>query len=181
MKNLKDYMNELVSLKRFDDNEITKKSIYSYIYETADTLTELLDSTLRKNKDQLTISYDPEDDLYLDMANRYGLSELIMKRDDSLKKMFHTKNIVIELVSIQIVPKLRSKGLGKIVLAEIAAWADEHNYVITLDPDDMFNTPLSVLYNLYGKYGFESSENFETTPNCYGKVHRMVRFPNKVK
>lgn len=155
------------------------KSIYSYIYENTDTLTELLDNTLRKNNDQLIISYDPDDNLHLDMANRYGLSELIMKRDDSQKKMFHTKNTVVELVSIQVAPKLRGKGLAKIVLHEIADWADKHNYVITLDPDDMFNTPLQVLYNLYGKYGFEPSERFETTPNAFGMVHKMVRFPNK--
>lgn len=141
------------------------------------SLYKILERSFSKDQDTLIISYDPEDNLNLDIAKEYGLSELIIKRDDAQKKVFNTNNLVIELVSIQIDPEFRHQGLSKKVLDELVYWADKTNTVIVGDPDDMFKTPLDVLYKLYGKFGFERSEKYNPIPNSWGKYHKIVRFP----
>jgi GNAT superfamily N-acetyltransferase len=120
---------------------------------------------------------DPDDNLHPELSEEYGLSELILKRDDSQKKAFGTNNMVVELVSIQVKPALRNRGIATNVLNELTLWADDNNVVLVGDPDDMFKTPLDVLYKLYGKFGFERSEKYNPTPNAWGKYHKIVRFP----
>ena len=119
---------------------------------------------------------DPEDNLHPELSEEYGLSELILKRDDSQKNMFKTNDTVIELVSIQIKPALRNRGIASRVLGELTLWADNNDIVLTGDPDDMFGVPLEKLYSLYERFGFERSENYDTIPNAWGHVHKVVRF-----
>lgn len=141
------------------------------------SLYKILERSFLRDQDTLIISYDLEDNLNLDIAEEYGLSELIVKRDDVQKKVFHTNKRVVELVSIQIDPEFRRQGLSKNVLDELVRWADKTNTVIVGDPDDMFKTPLDALYKLYEKFGFEKSEKYNPIPNGWGKYHKIVRFP----
>lgn len=136
-----------------------------------------LENYFSRNLETFIISMDPEDNLHPELSEEYGLSELILKRDDSQKKVFHTNCMVIELVSIQVKPALRNRGIASYVLSELSLWADDNNIVLVGDPDDMFKTPLDALYKLYGKFGFEKSEKYNPIPNNWGKYHKIVRFP----
>jgi len=141
------------------------------------SLYKALENFVWANRKSFIISMDSEDNLLPELSEEYGLSELILKRDDSQKKMFKTNNTVIELVSIQVKPALRNRGLASKVLEEISSWADDNNIILTGDPDDMFGVPLDKLYELYGRFGFERSEEYDTVPNVWGHVHKIVRFP----
>ena len=136
-----------------------------------------LENYFSRNLETFIISMDPEDNLHPELSEEYGLSELILKRDDSQKKVFHTNCMVIELVSIQVKPALRNRGIASYVLGELSLWADDNNIVLVGDPDDMFKTPLDALYKLYRKFGFEKSEKYNPIPNNWGKYHKIVRFP----
>lgn len=141
------------------------------------SLYKALEKSFSRNLETFIISMDSEDKLHLELSEEYGLSELILKRDDSQKKMFKTNDTVIELVSIQVKPALRNRGIASRVLVELAFWADNNNVVLTGDPDDMFGVPLEKLYSLYERFGFEKSEKYNPTPNVWGKYHKIVRFP----
>lgn len=141
------------------------------------SLYKALKKSFSRNLESFIISMDPEDNFHPELSEEYGLSELILKRDDSQKNMFKTNDTVIELVSIQVKPTLRNRGIASRVLGELALWADDNNIVLVGDPDDMFGVPLEKLYSLYERFGFERSENYDTIPNAWGHVHKVVRFP----
>lgn len=136
-----------------------------------------LENFFSRNLKTFIISMDSEDNLHPELSEEYGLSELILKRVDSQKNSFHTNLMVVELVSIQVKPALRNRGMASRVLSELILWADDNNVVLVGDPDDMFNISLNVLYELYGKFGFELSEKYNPVPNSWGKYHKIVRFP----
>ena len=109
-------------------------------------LQQRIEDKLKFNDTTFIISYDEEDDPNFDLSQEYGLSELILKRKDSQLSSEYPR--VVELVSIQINPRLRRMGLSKKVLGELVDWADMTGTVLTGDPDDMFGTPINVLIAL---------------------------------
>lgn len=136
-------------------------------------LQQRIESRLHSDDNTFIISYDEEDNLNFDLSQEYGLSELILKRKDSQLSSEYSR--VVELVSIQINPRLRGQGLSKKVLGELTDWADMTNTILTGDPDDMFGTPIDVLYNLYGEFGFKRKED-----TIYPYIsHKIIRIPVK--
>ena len=134
-------------------------------------LQQRIEDKLKFNDTTFIISYDEEDDPNFDLSQEYGLSELILKRKDSQLSSEYPR--VVELVSIQINPRLRRMGLSKKVLGELVDWADMTGTVLTGDPDDMFGTPINVLYDLYERFGFRKRE--DTIYPCLS--HKILRIP----
>ena len=156
------------------------KTLYEYLTESKTDLEKEIDKAIKKDGDQFLVSWDSEnqeESIRLDITEETGLSELWLKMDNRQQGALRTDHDVVELVSIQVKPDLRGKGIAKKVLKILADWADKRNVVLTGDPDDMFNTPLASLYKLYGSIGMEPTEKFDTDPKK-SHLHKIARYPN---
>jgi GNAT superfamily N-acetyltransferase len=79
----------------------------------------------------------------------------------------------LELESIILPVLFRNLGLGSKIMRSIVEYADQHTYLILLNPSDAFGSDLKRLTQFYSRFGFQPSD-----PKLIKASYRMYRLPN---
>lgn len=65
---------------------------------------------------------------------------------------------VVEAFEIEVFPNKRCCGIGTKVMKELCEWADKHNIVLSLTPDNYQGTSVVFLRKWYRTFGFKPNK-----------------------